>query len=168
MILLLILVYFVITLIEIWLRNTMEPEKIGYVHDDFQLNLIRENCLSTLAVLKKNRIDCLPFVGNEIKSRTLIVNAIKAIGRTRVLHEEEHYLHLLFTSRTFKLHTDIELYFDTVLNRIHMNFATRSLYTTAFNKRYYQMIKRIYLKYFTIPDDLHTDLQNLVAKKKEE
>lgn len=169
MILLLILAYVILSVIEIWIRNGMMPEQLGYIENDFQISQIKEHCLSTLAVSKKERIDALPFVVDEEKSKALVLSSFKAIGKTQILKEEEHYIHLLFTSRTFKLHTDIELYFDVVLNRIHMNFATRSLKNTiAFNKRYYQLIKRIYMKYFTVPSDVHQNTWNDVPGKKEE
>jgi len=85
------------------------------------------NCVSTLAPAEDTRHAIAPYRYH--KSRAEAKEAVKAtiasLPRTRLVEEEEAYLHYEFTSRLLRFVDDVEFVFDDEAKNIHFRSASR-------------------------------------------
>ena len=85
------------------------------------------NCVSTLAPPEDARHAIAPY--RYRKSRAEVKEALKAtiatLPRTKLVEEEEAYLHYEFTSRLLRFVDDVEFVFDDESKTIHFRSASR-------------------------------------------
>lgn len=85
------------------------------------------NCVSTLAPDNDERHAIAPY--RYRKSRAEAKEALKAaiatLPRTKLIEEDEAYLHYEFTSRLLRFVDDVEFVFDAETKSIHFRSASR-------------------------------------------
>jgi uncharacterized protein (DUF1499 family) len=85
------------------------------------------NCVSTLALAEDTRHAIAPFAYR--KSRAEAKEALKAaivlLRRTKLVEEDEAYLHFEFTSRLLRFVDDVEFVIDDESKTIHFRSASR-------------------------------------------
>lgn len=89
------------------------------------------NCVSTLAPAQDTRHVIAPF--SYRKSRAEAKEALKAalaiLPRTKLVEEDEAYLHFEFTSLLLHFIDDVEFLFDDETKTIHFRSASRTGYS---------------------------------------
>ena len=88
------------------------------------------NCVSTLSPLEDSRHAIAPYRFSRTKSdaKALLKTVIAGLPRTRLVEENETYLHYEFTSLLLRFVDDVEFLFDDEAKAIHFRSASRTGY----------------------------------------
>ena len=87
------------------------------------------NCVSTQSTDAKHRIDPIVYTVSVEEARGRLLGIVLATPRTRVVTQEEGYLHVEYKSRIFGFVDDVEFWFDDENKRIHFRSASRKGYS---------------------------------------
>ena len=87
------------------------------------------NCVSTQATVPGQQMTPLPYRGDRIRSRQLILAIVGAMPRTTIVSQTDEYIHVEFRSRLFGFVDDVEFLFDDQEAVIHFRSASRSGYS---------------------------------------
>ncbi len=88
------------------------------------------NCVSTLAPSQDSRhaIDPYRFSRTKSDAKAVLKTVIAGLPRTRLVEEEDTYLHYEFTSLLLRFIDDVEFLFDDEAKAIHFRSASRTGY----------------------------------------
>jgi uncharacterized protein (DUF1499 family) len=88
------------------------------------------NCVSTLSPPQDSRHAIAPYRFSRTKSdaKALLKTVIAGLPRTRLVEEDETYLHYEFTSLLLRFVDDVEFLFDDEAKAIHFRSASRTGY----------------------------------------
>ena len=88
------------------------------------------NCVSTLAQSLDSRHAIAPYRFSRTKSdaKAVLKTVIAGLPRTRLVEEDETYLHYEFTSLLLRFVDDVEFLFDDETKAIHFRSASRTGY----------------------------------------
>lgn len=83
------------------------------------------NCVSSLADQADQKV--LPFRLERplSEAKAAVKTALAALPRTRLVREEDNYLHFEFRSLIFRFVDDVEFHFDAEAKTIHIRSASR-------------------------------------------
>jgi uncharacterized protein (DUF1499 family) len=87
------------------------------------------NCVSSQSTDKKHFIKPLSYDGSLAEARGKLVSIIQTMKRSRIISQEDTYIHAEFTSALFRFVDDTEFYFDDRAKTIHMRSASRIGYS---------------------------------------
>jgi uncharacterized protein (DUF1499 family) len=83
------------------------------------------NCVSTQSLDEKHKLKPLEYTGTDEEAKLKIKGMIATFKRTKLITEEQNYLHYEFRTATFKFVDDVEFYFDETAKLIHFRSAAR-------------------------------------------
>ncbi|HZH49303.1 MAG TPA: DUF1499 domain-containing protein [Nitrospira sp.] len=85
------------------------------------------NCVSTLAPAEDSRHAIVPYRyrKSRVEAQEALKAAIATLPRTKLVEEDEAYLHYEFTSRLLRFIDDVEFVFDDEAKTIHFRSASR-------------------------------------------
>jgi uncharacterized protein (DUF1499 family) len=85
------------------------------------------NCVSTLAPANDERHAIAPYRYHKSRAeaKEALKTAIASLPRTKLVEEEEAYVHYEFTSRLLRFVDDVEFVFDDESKTIHFRSASR-------------------------------------------
>jgi uncharacterized protein (DUF1499 family) len=83
------------------------------------------NCVSSQSFDERHKLDPLKYTGSIDEGKERIKEIIATFKRTRLITEENNYLHYEFRTATFKFVDDVEFYFDDADKLIHFRSAAR-------------------------------------------
>src|SRR4249920_839904 len=88
------------------------------------------NCVSTLAPSQDSRHAIAPYRFSRTKSdaKAVLKTVIAGLPRTRLVEEDEIYLHYEFTSLLLRFVDDVEFLLDDEAKTIHFRSASRTGY----------------------------------------
>jgi len=88
------------------------------------------NCVSTLAPPQDSRHVIAPYPYSKTRSdaKAAVKAVIAGLPRTKLVEEDEGYLHYEFTSLLLRFVDDVELLFDDQARLIHFRSASRTGY----------------------------------------
>ena len=98
---------------------------VGLIDNKFHPCPKSPNCVSTQSTDTKHKIEPLKYIGGREEAKLKIQEIIKTFKRTKLITEEENYLHFEFRTATFKFIDDVEFYFDDSTKLIHFRSAAR-------------------------------------------
>lgn len=84
------------------------------------------NCVTTDATVPSQLMAPLPYRVDRTTSRKEILSIIRAMPRTTIVMEADHYVHAEFRSRLFGFVDDVEFLFDDDAAVIHFRSASRA------------------------------------------
>lgn len=87
------------------------------------------NCVSTQSTDAKHRVDPIPYTSSREEARARLEEIVRAMPRTKVVRQEEAYMHLECSSRLFRFVDDVEFWFDDANKVIHCRSASRKGYS---------------------------------------
>lgn len=87
------------------------------------------NCVSTEAADEPHRIKPLTFTGSADEAMQQLKQAVAQMPRTTIITEEDHYLHVEFTTLIFRYVDDVEFLVDEESGEIFMRSASRTGYS---------------------------------------
>jgi uncharacterized protein (DUF1499 family) len=83
------------------------------------------NCVSTQAPDALHRMEPIPFSGSAVDAMARIKAIVASWPRTKIVTENESYLHVEFASALFRFVDDIEFLIDESNGKIHFRSASR-------------------------------------------
>lgn len=83
------------------------------------------NCVSTRAQDEDHAIAPFRYRKSRAEAKEALKEVVHALPRTKLLEEDESYLHYEFTSRLFRFVDDVEFLFDDETKTIHFRSASR-------------------------------------------
>jgi uncharacterized protein (DUF1499 family) len=88
----------------------------------------RPNCVSTQASDEGHAIAPFRYRKSRAEAREALKEVIRALPRTKLVEEDESYLHYEFTSLLIRFVDDVEFLFDDEAKTIHFRSASRTGY----------------------------------------
>ena len=86
------------------------------------------NCVSTQATDAGHAIAPFRYVKSRAEAKESLKAAIATMSRTKLVAEDESYLHYEFTSLLLRLVDDVEFLFDDETKTVHFRSASRTGY----------------------------------------
>ncbi len=86
------------------------------------------NCVSTQATDEGHAIAPFRYRKSRAEAKELLKAIVQAMPRTKLVEEDESYLHYEFTSLLFRFVDDVEFLFDDEAKTIHFRSASRTGY----------------------------------------
>ena len=83
------------------------------------------NCVVSQNGDEKHAIEAIPYHVDRDKAKETLLKVLTVVPRTEVVEETDNYIHALSKSRIFKFTDDVEFYFPTDENVIHVRSASR-------------------------------------------
>ncbi|MHA2472041.1 MAG: DUF1499 domain-containing protein [Promethearchaeota archaeon] len=123
----------------------MSKKLIGIKDGKFHPCPKSPNCVSTQNVDEKHKLEPLEYTGTIEEAKLKIKKIIATYKRTKLITEEQHYLHYEFRTATFKFVDDVEFYFEEAKNLIHFRSAARLGYSDlGVNKKRMLKVSEMY------------------------
>jgi len=87
------------------------------------------NCVSTQAQDVGHAIAPIRYRKSRAEAKEGLKEVIRSLPRTKLVEEDESYLHYEFTSRLLRFVDDVEFLFDDETKTIHFRSASRTGYS---------------------------------------
>jgi uncharacterized protein (DUF1499 family) len=84
------------------------------------------NCVSTQADREHQRMDSIPLTIDAAEAMQALQGIVCGMPRTQIITEDDHYLHVEFTSALFRFVDDVEIFIDHEQRAIHFRSASRA------------------------------------------
>ncbi|MEM1282237.1 MAG: DUF1499 domain-containing protein [Chlamydiota bacterium] len=115
-------------IVVLWVSNKRVPSNLGVKNGMFSPCPNKPNCVSSQSRNSQQYVD--PFdvkdVENPIKR---IKSIVLEIPKTKIVSEENDYLHVTFSSKTFSFIDDAEFYYDRDNELVQVRSAARAGYS---------------------------------------
>jgi len=86
------------------------------------------NCVSTHATDEGHAIAPFRYRKSRAEAKEALKDIVRTLSRTRLVEEDESYLHYEFTSLLLRFVDDVEFLFDDESKTIHFRSASRTGY----------------------------------------
>jgi uncharacterized protein (DUF1499 family) len=86
------------------------------------------NCVSTQAQDAGHAIAPIRYRKSRVEAKEALKEVIRSLPRTKLVEEDESYLHYEFTSLLMRFVDDVEFLFDDETKTIHFRSASRTGY----------------------------------------
>ncbi|MFS1512654.1 DUF1499 domain-containing protein [Chengkuizengella sp. SCS-71B] len=87
------------------------------------------NCVSTQTMDESKKLEPVPFTISNKKAMDKIIKVVEKMPRTKVVIQDNNYLHVTFTTKLFRFVDDVEFYLDEQEKVIHFRSASRMGYS---------------------------------------
>ena len=87
------------------------------------------NCVSTQATDEKQKMEPINYSGSLEDAKRKIITIINSLKRSKVITNEENYIHIEFRTATFRFVDDVEFFFDDKEKIIHFRSRARMGYS---------------------------------------
>ncbi|MHA1477133.1 MAG: DUF1499 domain-containing protein [Promethearchaeota archaeon] len=87
------------------------------------------NCVSTQATDEKQKMEPINYSGSLEDAKRKIITIINSLKRSKVITNEENYIHIEFRTATFRFVDDVEFLFDDKEKVIHFRSRARMGYS---------------------------------------
>jgi uncharacterized protein (DUF1499 family) len=102
------------------------------------------NCVSTQAPDEQHAITPLRYQKNQAAAKAALKAAVLSLPRTKLVDDDESYLHFEFTSLLLRFVDDVEFLFDDEARTIHFRSASRIGYGDfGVNRRRMEEIRKL-------------------------
>jgi len=87
------------------------------------------NCVSTQAIDENQKIEPIKYSGSLEDAKGKILSIINSLKRSKIITNEENYIHIEFRTATFRFVDDVEFLFDDKEKVIHFRSRARMGYS---------------------------------------
>ena len=87
------------------------------------------NCVSTQAIDEKQKMEPMNYSGDLEDAKAKIIDIINSLKRSKIVTNEENYIHIEFRTATFRFVDDVEFLFDDKEKIIHFRSRARMGYS---------------------------------------
>ena len=87
------------------------------------------NCVSTQATDEGHAIAPFPYKKTRAEAKEALKAVLAALPRTKLVDEDESYLHYEFTSLLLRFVDNVEFLFDETTRTVHFRSASRTGYS---------------------------------------
>ena len=123
------------------------PKNLGLKNNLFAPCPITPNCVSSQEKDSQHFIEPITFGDSLEKAKIRIYRVINSMRGTRIIIQENLYLHVEFTTKLLRFTDDVEFYFDKSQSLIHVRSASRQGYwDLGVNRRRVETIRSRFQK----------------------
>ena len=87
------------------------------------------NCVSSQTQMKGHTIEPLSYKGSLSEAKQALLSVITSLPRTKIIVDNDRYIHVTFTSHLMRFVDDVEFLFDDTNKQIHVRSASRVGYS---------------------------------------
>lgn len=87
------------------------------------------NCMSTQATDESHAIAPFQYKKSRVEAKEALKAVLATLPRTKLVEEDESYLHYEFTSLLLRFIDDVEFLFDETTKTVHFRSASRTGYS---------------------------------------
>ena len=103
------------------------------------------NCVSTQAIDEKQKMEPINYSGDLEDAKTKIISIINSLKRSKIITNEENYIHIEFRTATFRFVDDVEFLFDDKEKVIHFRSRARMGYSDmGVNRKRMEKVKNLF------------------------
>ncbi len=103
------------------------------------------NCVSTQATDEKQKMEPINYSGSLEDAKRKIITIINSLKRSKVITNEENYIHIEFRTATFRFVDDVEFLFDDKEKIIHFRSRARMGYSDmGVNRKRMEKIAKLF------------------------
>jgi len=103
------------------------------------------NCVSTQATDEKQKMEPINYSGSLEDAKRKIITIINSLKRSKVITNEEKYIHIEFRTATFRFIDDVEFLFDDKEKIIHFRSRARMGYSDmGVNRKRMEKITKLF------------------------
>jgi len=103
------------------------------------------NCVSTQAIDEKQKIEPINYSGSLEDAKMKIISIINSLKRSKIITNEENYIHVEFRTATFRFVDDVEFLFDDKEKLIHFRSRARMGYSDmGVNRKRMEKITKLF------------------------
>ena len=108
---------------------TKSKKPIGIVEGKLYPCPKSPNCVSTQAIDEKQKMEPLNYSGSLKEAKVKIIGILNSFKRSKIITNEENYIHIEFRTATFRFVDDVEFLFDDKEKVIHFRSRARMGYS---------------------------------------
>ena len=103
------------------------------------------NCVSTQDIDEKQKMEPINYSGSLEDAKAKIIGIINSLKRSKIITNEENYIHIEFRTATFRFVDDVEFLFDDKEKIIHFRSRARMGYSDmGVNRKRMEEITRLF------------------------
>ena len=103
------------------------------------------NCVSTQAIDEKQKMEPINYSGDIEDAKAKIIDLINSLKRSKIITNEENYIHIEFRTATFRFVDDVEFLFDDKEKVIHFRSRARMGYSDmGVNRKRMEEITKVF------------------------
>jgi uncharacterized protein (DUF1499 family) len=103
------------------------------------------NCVSTQATDSQHKMDPIKYSGSLSDAKARIIDIINSLKRSRIITDENSYIHIEFRTATFRFVDDVEFLFEDSEKIIHFRSRARLGYSDmGVNRKRMEKISNIF------------------------
>jgi uncharacterized protein (DUF1499 family) len=87
------------------------------------------NCVSSQTVKKDHFVDPFSYNGSYSEAKQALLSIVSSLPRTKIIADNDRYVHVTFSSRIMRFVDDVEFLFDDTNKHIHVRSASRVGYS---------------------------------------
>ena len=87
------------------------------------------NCVSTQAIDENQKMEPINYSGSLEDAKSKIISIINSLKRSKIIKNEENYIHIEFRTAAFRFVDDVEFLFDDKEKVIHFRSRARMGYS---------------------------------------
>ena len=124
---------------------TRKPQ-LGLIHNQLLPCPSTPNCVCSEYPIQGSFVEPLSFTGPSDEAWQRAQETITAMGG-RIVEDNNHYIHAVFTSRIFRFIDDLELRLDDTAGVIHFRSASRTGYSDlGVNRKRVEALRALFMK----------------------
>ena len=101
------------------------PKNLGVTNGKLAPCPESPNCVSTMSDKASNQLPPIPFSIPVDSAKNILLNVIRGENNVRIISQDAHYLHAVFTIPIFGFKDDVEFYLDEKNKQLHFRSASR-------------------------------------------
>ncbi|HMF31111.1 MAG TPA: DUF1499 domain-containing protein [Candidatus Lokiarchaeia archaeon] len=128
-------------------ENKRSPRQLGVIDGQLAPPPKSPNCVSTQAEAgdKIHRMEPISYEGALEDVLAKLLSVAKAYPRTKLVKQEENYVHFEFRTKLFRFVDDVEFYLDDDAKLIHFRSASRIGYgDMGTNRKRMEALRKLY------------------------
>jgi uncharacterized protein (DUF1499 family) len=144
-VLLVIVVVVVIAGLQMLMSNNVVPKNMGVKNGLFSPLSKSPNGVSSQSTEENYYVEPLPMKDDFTSTKKALLKAVETYGNSKVITEENNYIHVVFTTSKMKFKDDLELYINELEKVVHYRSASRVGYSDmGLNRQRYNAIAELY------------------------
>jgi uncharacterized protein (DUF1499 family) len=103
------------------------------------------NCVSSQTQMKGHTIEPLSYKGSLNDAKQALLSVITSLPRTKIIVDNDRYIHVTFTSLLMRFVDDVEFLFDDANKQIHVRSASRVGYSDmGVNRKRVENLRKLF------------------------
>lgn len=132
-------------IVAMMLQNAMVPEGLGVKDGRLAPMPSSPNAVSSQSEDLAYKVEPLKMKDTIQRTKDAFIEACDIYGNYEIISEDDHYMHLVFTTSTMGYKDDVEIYIDETTGLVHYRSASRVGYSDmGLNRERYNALKDNY------------------------